>query len=56
MKVKIGISNRHIHLKEEHINILFGCPLTKVKDLTQPNNYAANNFLTIKTILNGFYI
>jgi putative phosphotransacetylase len=49
MKVKVGVSNRHVHLKESDINILFGSPLTKFKDLTQPNNYASNNFVTIKT-------
>lgn len=49
MKVKVGISNRHVHLKEEDINILFGESLTKIKDLTQPNNYISNNFVTIKT-------
>ena len=49
MKVKVGISNRHVHLKEEHINILFGESLIKIKDLSQPNNFISNNFLTIKT-------
>lgn len=49
MKVKVGISNRHVHLKEEDINILFGKDLEKLKDLSQPNNYITNNFVTIKT-------
>ena len=49
MKVKVGISNRHVHLKEEDIKILFGEPLKKIKDLSQPNNYISDNFVTIKT-------
>lgn len=28
---------------------MFGGPLKKVKDLTQPNNYMSDNFVTIKT-------
>lgn len=49
MKVSVGISNRHVHLKQEHVDILFGEPLTKIKDLTQPHNFMSNNFVTIKT-------
>lgn len=49
MKVKVGISNRHVHLKKEDSDILFGYPLTKVKDLTQKPNYATNNFVKIET-------
>lgn len=49
MKVKVGISNRHVHLKKEDIDILFGCPLMKVKDLSQKPNYATNNFVRIET-------
>lgn len=41
--VPVGLSNRHIHLSQEHIEILFGkgCTLTKFKDLSQPDQYAA---------------
>ncbi len=42
--VPVGVSNRHIHLSQEHINILFGegYELTKFKDLAQPGQYACN--------------
>lgn len=42
--VPVGLSNRHIHLSQEHLEILFGkgFELTKMKDLSQPGQYAAN--------------
>lgn len=41
--VTVGLSNKHIHLSKEHIDILFGegYELTKMKDLGQPGQYAA---------------
>ena len=41
-EVKIGLSNKHLHLSEEHIEALFGKghQLTKKKDLSQPGQYA----------------
>jgi len=49
MNVKVGISNRHVHLTYEDYKILFGdIPLTKRNDLTQPNTYACNETVTIK--------
>ena len=47
--VPVGISNRHIHLSREHINILFGdgYQLTPMKDLSQPGQYACKEQLTI---------
>ncbi|MDD3048768.1 MAG: phosphate propanoyltransferase [Bacilli bacterium] len=50
MKVKIGISARHIHLNKEDLEILFGknYELTKMKDLLQKGEYACNETLTIK--------
>lgn len=47
--VPVGISNRHIHLTREHVEILFGkgYQLTKIKDLSQPGQYACKEQLTI---------
>ena len=47
--VPVGVSNRHIHLTKEHVEILFGkgYQLTKLKDLSQPGQYACKEQLTI---------
>lgn len=44
MKVKVGVSARHVHVTKEDIKILFGEEylLTKKVDLTQPGQYACN--------------
>lgn len=51
MKVVLGVSNRHIHLKKEHLEILFGknYELKKIRDLNQPNQFVSNVKITIKT-------
>ena len=49
MKIKVGISNRHVHLKQEDLDILFGEPLDKEFDLNQPNNFASTSFVDLKT-------
>lgn len=51
MKISIGVSNRHVHLNREHLNILFGdgYELEKKSDLTQPGQYASTALVTIKT-------
>lgn len=45
----IGISNRHIHLTEDDVSTLFGkgYTLQKLKDLSQPGQYACKETLTI---------
>ena len=47
--VPVGISNRHIHLTREHVEALFGkgYELTKLKDLSQPGQFACKEQLTI---------
>ena len=51
MKVSIGVSNRHVHLNEEHLKLLFGndFELEKKNDLTQPGQYASTSVVTIQT-------
>ena len=48
-KIPVGISNHHIHLSQEDLNSLFGqgYELTKLKDLSQPGQYACKETLTI---------
>ncbi|SMP46521.1 phosphate propanoyltransferase [Anoxynatronum buryatiense] len=42
-RIPIALSNRHLHISREHLNKLFGenYELTKLKDLKQPGQYAA---------------
>ncbi|MGE5455878.1 MAG: phosphate propanoyltransferase [Ignavibacteriales bacterium] len=51
MKINVGVSNRHVHLKQEDFDILFGRDqkLEKFKDLSQPGEYASTLKLIIKT-------
>lgn len=48
-EIPVGVSNRHIHLCREHLDILFGAgyELTPIKDLSQPGQYACKELLTI---------
>lgn len=49
MKVKLGVSNRHVHLTEENYKTLFGDePLNIVRYLNQPNQFASDKFVTLK--------
>jgi putative phosphotransacetylase len=47
--IPVGVSNRHIHLSQEDVEILFGkgYKLTPMKDLSQPGQYACKEKLTI---------
>ena len=47
--IPLGISNRHVHLSREHVEVLFGAgyELTPFKDLVQPGQYACKEQLTI---------
>ncbi|MBB3109474.1 putative phosphotransacetylase [Paenibacillus phyllosphaerae] len=47
--VPVGVSARHIHLSQEHVEILFGegAQLTEMKPLSQPGQYAANEQVAV---------
>lgn len=49
MKVPVGISNRHIHLSQQHLEELFGAgyQLNKLRDLKQVGQYAAEETVTL---------
>lgn len=50
MKIQVEVSARHIHISEKDGKILFGedFKLTKLKDLSQPSEFAANEVLDIE--------
>lgn len=45
----VGVSNRHLHLSQTDLETLFGTgyQLTKLKDLGQPGQYAAEETVTL---------
>lgn len=49
MLIEVEASGRHVHLTPEHVDILFGKghKLTKIKDLSQPGQYACAERVTI---------
>lgn len=49
-KVHIGVSARHIHLSQAHIQLLFGQGylLTEFKPLSQPGQFAANEVVSVQ--------
>ena len=50
-KVIANISNRHCHLTQKHLEVLFGpdASLTRLRDLIQPGQYACEEKVTIST-------
>lgn len=49
MKIKVAISNRHIHLTEDACRLLFEKNISKNKDINQPGQFVANETLDIMT-------
>lgn len=47
--ITVGISARHVHLTKEHVEILFGPGhvLTRFKDLSQPDQFACEEMVTV---------
>ena len=51
MEVKVGVSNRHVHLTKEDVDILFGkdYKITPRNYLDQPGQFATEETVTLKT-------
>ncbi len=51
MKVKVGVSNRHVHLTKEDVEVLFGkgYELTLRNYLDQPGQFATEETVALKT-------
>lgn len=47
--IKLEVSARHVHLSQEHVNVLFGegYQLTPKKELSQPGQFACEERVTI---------
>ena len=47
--IPVGVSNRHVHLSQGDLDALFGAgyELTKMKDLSQPGQYACKETVTV---------
>jgi putative phosphotransacetylase len=51
-EVRVGVSGRHIHVCQEHVDILFGkgYDLRPARDLTQPGQYACQETLVLRSV------
>lgn len=49
-KIKVGVSNRHVHVSRADLDVLYGkdYALTKKSDLGQPGQFAAKETVTIR--------
>lgn len=47
--IPVGVSNRHLHLSQADLDVLFGAgyQLTPIKDLSQPGQFACKETVTI---------
>ena len=47
--IPVGVSNHHVHLSQKDMDTLFGpgYSLTKMKDLSQPGQFACRETVTI---------
>lgn len=47
--IPVGVSNRHLHLSQADMDVLFGADyqMNKIKDLSQPGQYACKETVTI---------
>lgn len=54
LSVPVAVSARHIHLSPDHVQALFGGPLTAEFDLRQPGNFAAHQRVRIEGPKGGF--
>lgn len=48
MKVKVGVSVRHVHLTEEDYNLLFDEPIQEKSPLNQPGQFSAIQTVTLE--------
>ncbi len=50
LTIPVGISNRHVHLSREDMDVLFGygSTLTRMKAVKQPGQYAAEETVTLR--------
>lgn len=55
MEIPIGVSNRHVHLSKEHLQILFGedYQLEVLKQLKQATDFASTAKVTLSTLKNN---